>query len=175
MHTLLPAATDFALLVDPTNSNAEAQSNYMRTAARILGLNLHILNASDEADFVHAYEEAVRLHAAGLIVGPSLVTNSAIPNQQLALLAVRYALPTISYSLLFTAAGGLMTYGSGDLAESFRTMGTYVGRILKGEKPGDLPVQQASRIELVLNLKTAKLLGLTFPITLLGRADKVIE
>jgi putative ABC transport system substrate-binding protein len=175
LHSLLPAATEFALLVDPTNPNNEPQSMDMRAAARILGLNIHILSASSEGDFAAAFESAVRLRAAGLIVGPALFSGTAGSNQQLALLAARYAIPTISYSQQFTAAGGLMSYGSGDQAGPYRLVGVYVGRILKGEKPSDLPVQQGTGIELVINLKTAKLLGITFPLALLGRADRVIE
>jgi putative tryptophan/tyrosine transport system substrate-binding protein len=177
MHALLPAATEFVLIVDPTNPNSEPQSTDMRAAAGILGLNVHILPATRENDFAAAFETAVRLRAGGLIIGPNLfsVDANASANQQLALLAARHAMPTISFGQQFTAAGGLMSYGSGDVADAQRTVGVYVGRILKGEKPADLPVQQATRIELVINLKTAKLLGLTVPLTLLGRADRVIE
>ena len=179
MHALLPAATDFALLVDPSDPHTEPQSNDMRDAARVLGLNLHILPAASERDFAAVFESAVRLRAAGLIISATALTVSlgAAGNQQLALLAARHAMPTIAFWPEFALAGGLMSYGVGDSdrAELTRVVGVYTGRILKGEKPADLPVQQATRIELVLNLKTAKLLGLTFPLTLLGRADRVIE
>ena len=175
MHALLPAATDFALLVDPTNPNSETQSNDMRAAARTLGLNVHILQAAGEADFAGVFESAIQLRAAGLIIGPNTFSTGAAANQQLALLSARHALPTISYTREFTSAGGLMSYGPGEEAHMSRMIGVYTGRILKGEKPAALPVQQATRIELVLNLKTAKLLGLTMPLTLRGRADEVIE
>jgi putative tryptophan/tyrosine transport system substrate-binding protein len=177
MHALLPTATDFALLVDPSDPHTEPQSNDMRAAARVLGLNLHILPAASERDFAAVFESAVRLRAAGLIISANAFTVSlgAAGNQQLALLAARHAMPTISFWPEFALAGGLMSYGVGDPGELVRVMGVYTGRILKGEKPADLPVQQATRIELAINLKTAKLLGLTFPLTLLGRADKVIE
>jgi putative tryptophan/tyrosine transport system substrate-binding protein len=177
LHQLLPDATDFALLVDPTNPTNESLSNDMRVAARTLGLNVHILPAASERDFAAVFESAVRLRAAGLIIGPNGFSLSAAANQQLALLAARHVLPTISFVQSFTAAGGLMSYGQSDSDFSGlnRVMGVYTGRILKGEKPADLPVQRATRIELVLNLKTAQLLGLTFPLTLIARADRVIE
>jgi putative ABC transport system substrate-binding protein len=175
MHALLPAATDFALLVDPTNPNSETQSNDMRAAARTLGLNVHILPAAGEDDFAGVFESAIRLRAAGLIIGPNTFSTLAAANLQLALFSARHAMPTISYTREFTSAGGLMSYGPGEQALMRRMIGVYTGRILKGEKPATLPVQQATRIELVLNLKTARLLGLTFPPTLLGHADEVIE
>jgi putative ABC transport system substrate-binding protein len=175
MHLLLPNATDFAVLVDPSNPNNEPQSNDMRAAARTLGLNAHILPAKGESDFPSVFEKAVALRATGLIIGPNTFSGSAAANQQLALLAARHAVPTISFTDQFTAAGGLMSYGASDEHDPARTAGIYTGRILKGEKPANLPVQQATKTELVINLKTAKLLGLTFPLTLLGRADKVIE
>jgi putative ABC transport system substrate-binding protein len=106
---------------------------------------------------------------------PILFSTGVGQNKQLAALAAHYAIPTISFSRRFTAAGGLISYGSPDVTDSYRLVGTYVGRILNGEKPGDLPVQQETKIELVVNLKTAKTLGLTFPLTMLGRADEVIE
>jgi len=176
MHYLLPTATDFALLVDPNDPNNELQTNDMRAAARVLGLNLHILPAASERDFAAVFESAVRLRVAGLIISANTltVTGGAV-NQQLVLLAARHAMPTISFWREFALAGGLMSYGVGDPDELVRVIGAYTGRILKGEKPADLPVQRATRIELALNLKTAKLLGLTFPLPLLGRADKVIE
>jgi putative ABC transport system substrate-binding protein len=175
MHELLPAATDFALLVDPSNPNSESQSSDMRAAARTLGLNVHILPATGEGDFAGVFESAVRLRASGLIIGPNTFSNGNVAaNQQLALLSARHAMPTISFTPDFTAAGGLMSYSSDD-AEIRRVMGVHTGRILKGENPATLPVQRAVRIELIINLKVAKLIGLAIPTTLLGRADKVIE
>ena len=175
MHALLPTAKDFALLVDPTNPNSQTQSNDMRAAARTLGLNVHVLSATGEWDFAEVFDSAIRLRAAGLIIGPNTASTSPAANQQLALLSARHAMPTISYTREFASAGGLMSYGPGDEAALRRLIGVYTGRILKGEKPAALPVQQATRIELVVNLKTAKLLGLTVPLTLRGRADEVIE
>ena len=175
MHALLPTAKDFALLVDPTNPNSQTQSNDMRAAARTLGLNVHVLSATGEWDFAEVFDSAIRLRAAGLIIGPNTASTSPAANQQLALLSARHAMPTISYTREFASAGGLMSYGPGDEAALRRVIGVYTGRILKGEKPAALPVQQATRIELVVNLKTAKLLGLTVPLTLRGRADEVIE
>jgi putative tryptophan/tyrosine transport system substrate-binding protein len=175
MHQLLPNATDFALVVDPSNPNNEPQSNDMRAAARTLGLNVHILSARGKGDFASVFEKAVALRAAGLVIGPNGFSSGGGANQQLALLAARHALPTISMTKRFTDAGGLMSYGQSDSGEHSRLAGIYTGRILKGEKPADLPVQQSTKMALFLNLKTAKLLGLTFPLTLLGRADEVIE
>jgi putative tryptophan/tyrosine transport system substrate-binding protein len=175
MHALLPAATDFALLVDPTNPNSETQANDMRAAARTLGLDVHILPAVGEGDFAGVFESAIQLRAAGLIIGPNAFIEGASANQQLALFSARHAMPTISFTRGFTSAGGLMSYGPGDEREIGRVIGAYTGRILNGEKPATLPVQQATRIELVLNLKTAKTLGLTIPETLLATADEVIQ
>jgi putative ABC transport system substrate-binding protein len=176
MPELLPAATALALLVDPSNPNGEARSNEMRAAARTLGLNVHILPATGEGDFASVFESAIRLRASGLIIGPNTFSSfSAAANQQLALLSARHAMPTISFTREFTAAGGLMSYGPGDTAVMQRVQGVYTGRILKGEKPANLPVQQAARIELIVNLKAAKLLGVAVPTALLGRADEVIE
>jgi putative tryptophan/tyrosine transport system substrate-binding protein len=175
MHELLPGAKVFTLIVDPTNPNSEKQSVDMRAAARILGLDLHILHASNEGDLDLAFANAKRLRAEALVVGPNLFMASNGQNTRLAALATQHAIPTISFTHKFAAAGGLMSYAVGDLVESYRLVGLYVGRILQGEKPGDLPVQQGSKIELVINLKTARAQGITFPLTLLGRADEVIE
>jgi putative ABC transport system substrate-binding protein len=127
MHELLPAATDFALLVDPTNPNSEPQSTDMRAAAHILGLNIHILHATNESAFDTAFADAVRLRAAGLMVGPNNFSTSTPSNQQLALVAARHAMPTISFAQQFVAAGGLMSYGSGNAADFQRLVGVYVG------------------------------------------------
>jgi putative tryptophan/tyrosine transport system substrate-binding protein len=175
MHELLPSASDFALVVDPTNANSEPQLASMRAAARQLGINLQILPTSNEGDLVGAFAKAEQLRAAALIIGPNLFSTGVGQNKQLAALAAHYAIPTISFSRRFTTAGGLISYGSPDVTDSYRLVGIYVGRILKGEKPGDLPVQQETKIELVVNLKTAKALSLTFPLTILVRADAVIE
>jgi putative ABC transport system substrate-binding protein len=172
LHELLPTATIIALLVNPAGPNAEPLSRDLQAAARTLGLELHILQASTERDFDSIFAALARLRADGLVIGPDPFFNGRI--EQLAALALRHAMPTIYQFREFAAAGGLMSYGSSN-TELFRLAGIYTGRILKGEKAADLPVQQATRIELTINMKTAKALGLTFPITLLGRADEVIE
>jgi len=175
MHALLPAATEFALLVDPTNPNSESQSADMRAAAQVLGLKVQMLFATGERDLDAAFAAAAQQRVAGVIIGPSLIVTGPDRNRQLVDLSARHAMPTISFARVFAEAGGLMSYGTSDPVDSYRTVGLYAGRILKGAKPGDLPVQQATRIELAINMKAAKALGLAFPLTLLGRAEVVIE
>src|SRR6266487_4432997 len=172
IHELVPSAGTIALLLNPTNPIAEAQTKDLQTAARTLGLKLHVLHASAEAEFEPAFAALMQLRAGGLVIGTDgfLVSHS----EQLAALTLRHALPAIFQYRAFVEAGGLMSYG-GSVTDSYRLSGVYTGRILKGEKPGDLPVQQATKVELIINLKTARTLGITFPITLLGRADEVIE
>jgi putative ABC transport system substrate-binding protein len=173
LHTLLPTATDFAVLVDPTGpALAEPFLRAVQAAAGALGLRLHVLNASNERDFDSVFAGAVQLKAAALIIGPS--TFFVGRGEQLATLAIRYKVPAIYQYRPFAAAGGLMSYGS-DEAEYYRLVGIYTGRILKDEKPAELPVQQSTKVELIINLKTAKALGITVPLSLLGRADEVIE
>jgi putative ABC transport system substrate-binding protein len=172
LHELLPAAKIMALLVNPTNLNTASIPD-MQAAVGTLGLQLHVLHASTARDFDAVFATSLQLRAGGLVIGsadPFFTSQS----EQLAALSVRHRLPTVFQSRVFTAAGGLMSYG-GNPTDSYRLAGAYTGRILKGEKPSDLPVQQATKIELIINMKTAKALGLTFPITLLGRADEVIE
>jgi putative ABC transport system substrate-binding protein len=172
LHELVPAANNIALLVNPTNPNAEPLSKTMQAAARTLGLQLHALHASTERDFDTVFATLVRLRAGGLVItnDPFLVSRS----EQLAALTVRHAVPTIYQYREFATAGGLMSYGVSD-HDSYRLVGVYTGRILKGEKSADLPVQQTTKVELIINLKTAKALGITVPQLLLGRADEVIE
>jgi putative ABC transport system substrate-binding protein len=168
LHELIPAATGFGMLVNPLRDDF----GDVEAAARSLGLQIHLLRAGTEADFDTAFATLARLKAGGLVIGADgfFVSRSA----QLAALALRHAMPAISQFHEFAEAGGLMSYGTGN-AEMYRLVGAYVARILKGEKPADLPVQQATKIELTINLKTAKALGITVPFTLLGRADEVIE
>jgi putative tryptophan/tyrosine transport system substrate-binding protein len=173
LHTLLPTAGVFALLVDPTGPElADDFARGVETAAHSLGVALHVLNASTERDFDSVFAALVRLHADALIVGPGIFLNTR--SQQLAALTLRYKLPAIFQYRPFAAFGGLLSYGS-DETEYYRLVGTYAGRILKGEKPAELPVQQSSKVELIINLKTAKALGINVPLPVLGRADEVIE
>jgi putative tryptophan/tyrosine transport system substrate-binding protein len=173
LHELIPAASVFALLINPTDlSNAETITRDVQAAARTLGLKLHVLNASTEQDFDVAFGTVTQLRAGGLVIGTDAFFSSRL--DQIAALAIRHAVPTVYHFREFVAAGGLMSYG-GSILDAFRGAGVYTGRVLKGEKPADLPVQQVTKVELYINLKTAKALGLNVPNTLLGRADEVIE
>jgi putative tryptophan/tyrosine transport system substrate-binding protein len=172
LHGSVPAATTIAALLNQTNPNAEAISRGLHTAARTLGLKLQVLNGSTERDFDTVFARLVELQAGGLVIGTDALFISQ--SEHLAALTLRHAVPAIFQFRAFAAAGGLMSYGA-SLSEALRQVGVYTGRILKGEKPADLPIQQVTRIELVINMKTAKALGLAFPLTLLGRADEVIE
>jgi ABC-type uncharacterized transport system substrate-binding protein len=162
-----------AVLINPTSPNlAEAQTKDMQAAARNLNLRIHLLNASTEHEFETVFAKITELHAGGLVITSDSFFFAHI--EKLAALAARNKVPAIFGFREFPAAGGLMSYGS-DLADSDRTIGGYVGRILKGEKPGDLPVQQSIKVQLVLNLRAAKTLGITLPQTLHVAADEVIE
>jgi ABC-type uncharacterized transport system substrate-binding protein len=172
LRELLPMAKSFALLVNPTGPDADFQTREVQAAARTLGVQLHILRASREIDFEAVFGTLVQLQADGLVIGNDAFF--AERNEQLATLALRHGVPTIFQNPEFPAAGGLMSYG-GDFRDAWHLVGVYTGRILKGEKPADLPVQQYTKVELIINLKTAKALGLTVPVSLLIRADKVIE
>jgi putative tryptophan/tyrosine transport system substrate-binding protein len=173
LHELVPTATSFALLVNAANPIlAEPTIAHVQEAARTLGLQLHVLRASNERDIDAAFATLTELHTAGLVIGADNFFNSR--SEQLAVLSLRHAVPAIYQYHKFAAAGGVMSYG-GSITDAYRLVGIYAGRIIKGEKPTDLPVQQATKVELILNLKTAKALGLTAPISLLGRADEVIE
>jgi putative ABC transport system substrate-binding protein len=170
-HELVPTATIIAVLVNPTNSNTETQLRDLQAAARTLG-QLHILHASNERDFDTAFANLLHLRAGALVIGTDSFFLSR--SGQLAALTVSHAVPTIFQDRAFAAAGGLMSYG-GSTTDSYRQAGVYTGRILKGEKPGDLPVVQSTKVELIINLKTAKALGIDVPPALLARADEVIE
>ena len=172
LRELIPTATSVALLVNPTSPVAEPFSRAMQAAARTLGLQLHVLQASTEQDFDKVFADMVRLRAGALVISPDVYFNTR--SKQLATLSLRHALPAIYQYHEFAAAGGLMSYGS-DETEYYRLIGIYTGRILKGEKPADLPVVQSTKVEMILNLKTAKALGITVPVPLSGRADEVIE
>jgi putative tryptophan/tyrosine transport system substrate-binding protein len=172
LHAVVPAAGILALLVNPTNPIAETQTRDHQAAARTLGLQLHVLHARADRDFDTVFAALLQLRAGGLVIGPDGFLLSR--REQLAALTARHAVPTIFQYREFAAAGGLMSYGS-SIADADRQVGLYTGRILKGERPADLPVQQSTKVELIINLKTAKALGITVPLPLLGRADEVIE
>jgi putative tryptophan/tyrosine transport system substrate-binding protein len=173
LHELAPTARVVALLVNPANpALAETESRETLAAAHTLELELHVLNASSEGEFDAAVASVVQLRAGGLVIGTDALFTSH--SEQLAALTVRHAVPAVYKGREFAAAGGLLSYG-GDVTDSYHLAGVYTGRILKGDKPADLPVQLATKIELIINLKTAKALGITVPLTLLGRADEVIE
>ena len=172
LHELVPMATAVAMLVNPTDPNSETYLRDTQAAASILGLQLHVLHASSERDFDHVFESLAQLHAGALVIGADAFLISQ--SEQLGALAIRHSVPTISPYREFATAGGLVSYGD-NLSELYRQAGAYTGRILNGERPADLPVQQATKEELIINLKTAKALGLSVPLPLIGRADEVIE
>jgi putative ABC transport system substrate-binding protein len=172
VRELVPAATTAALLVNPTRPNVSAVIADLQSAARMLGFQLHVVQAQTERGIDEAFADLVQRHIGGLVIATDVFFNSRI--EQLAALSVRHAVPAIYQYREFAAAGGLMSYGS-SITEMYRIVGTYVGRVLKGEKAADLPVQQSTKMELIINLKTAKALGQTVPLPLLGRADEVIE
>jgi putative ABC transport system substrate-binding protein len=173
LHELIPTAI-IGLLVNPTNPNSESITRDMQAAARILGVQLYVLHASTERDFDTAFNSLVQLRVGGLVIGTD--PFFALRTAQLAALAAKHAVPAIYENTAFATAGGLMGYGRLNInADMTRLAGNYTGRILKGEKPADLPVMQPTRFEFVINLKTAKALGLTIPETLLATADEVIQ
>jgi len=172
LHEAVPSATVLALLVNPTNPNATNQSKMLQAAAGRLGLQLHMLNAANPSDFEPAFAKLSDLQVAALMIAQDVLFSAEA--EQLGKLALRYKIPAIYVQRAFAAAGGLMTYGANE-RDQFRQVGIYTGRILKGEAPSDLPVMQATKFDLVINLKTAKGLGLNLPLPLLGRADQVIE
>jgi ABC-type uncharacterized transport system substrate-binding protein len=172
LHEVIPAAKIVGLLVNPTSPNASTLSKEVQAAADKLGIRLHLLHASAAGDFETAFATLRDLNASALVIGTDPLFNSG--SEQLAALAIRFAIPTIYQYRAFAAAGGLLSYG-GSSTEPFRQVGIYIGRVLKGEKPAELPIQQSTKIELIINLKTAKALGLDIPTPMIGRADEVIE
>jgi putative ABC transport system substrate-binding protein len=172
LHELLRTTSAIAVLVNPTNPLTASEMKGVRKAADSLRLQLHMLNASTENEIETAFSTLVELRAGALVVGVDLFLNNQ--RNQIVALAERHSVPAIYGVREFAVAGGLMSYGN-DLGDAYRQSGVYTANLLKGAKPADLPVQQVVKVELVVNLKTAKSLGLTFPITLLGRADEVIE
>jgi putative tryptophan/tyrosine transport system substrate-binding protein len=173
LHELVPTATVIAALVNPTNPVlAETLTRDLEAAAHTLGIKLHVLHASSDQDFGAVFASLVQLRAGGLVIGADPLFNSR--GEQLAALAVRHAVPAIYQFREFVSAGGLLSYGT-TVVDTYRPLGVYTGRILKGEKPAELAVQQATKLELIINMKTAKTLGIPVPLPLIGRADEVIE
>jgi putative ABC transport system substrate-binding protein len=172
LHELVPRATVVALLVNPASPFAETLSRDAKAAAGAFGLQLHVLQASTQRDFDPVFTTLVELRAGALVIGGDALFGSH--KEQLAGLALRHLVPAIEPSREFAEAGGLLGYGP-SLRDAWRLAGVYAGRILKGEKPADMPVQQVTKVELVINLNTAKALGLEIPPSLLARADEVIE
>ena len=173
MHDVVPTTRSIALLVNPASPvNAEHILRDTQTAARTFGLELHVMHASTERDFDTVFASLVQIRAGALVISNDAFFLSR--SEQLAALTVRHAVPTIFTYREFVAAGGLMSYG-GSLTDTYRLTGVYTGRILKGEKPAELPVQQVTKFELFINLKTAKALGLTVPLIMQMTADEVIE
>jgi putative tryptophan/tyrosine transport system substrate-binding protein len=172
LHQLVPAASAFALLVNPTNPFAAIQTKGLQAVARALKLDLHVLQASNDREVEEAFAKLVQIRIGGLVISPDpfYINRSG----QIAALTVRHAVVAVFHSREFAVAGGLLSYG-GSVAESHRQAGIYTARILKGDKPADLPIQQVTKVEFVINMKSAKTLGLNVPLTLLGRADEVIE
>jgi putative tryptophan/tyrosine transport system substrate-binding protein len=172
LHQVIPTASTVALLVNPTNSAAEPQVRDAQAAARLLGLQLHVLKASVDNEIDAAFAALPGLQAGGLVIGSDQFFDSW--SLKIAALALLHSVPAIYQHRAFTAGGGLISYGP-SLADPFQRAGVYTGRILNGEKPADLPVQQSTKVDLFINLKTAKALGVTIPPELLGRADETIE
>jgi putative tryptophan/tyrosine transport system substrate-binding protein len=172
LHEAIPGTTSMALLVNPTSLNlAETGIKDAQAAARSLGLKLDVLQASTESDFDTVFAALTKLQSGALVIVTDAFFISR--SEQLAALTVQHAVPAIFQYRAFAAAGGLMSYSTS--IETYSLAGVYAGRVLKGEKPADLPVQQVTQVELIINLKTAKTLGITFPLALLARADEVIE
>ncbi len=172
LSELVARTMPVALLVNPNNGSTEPMIPDMQEAARMRGVQLHVLKADNEAEIDAAFATLVQRHAGGLVVGPDAVFDNG--REHLVALAARHAVPTIYFAREFVASGGLISYGA-SLTGTWHQVGAKVGKILKGAKPADLPVEQPTRFELVINLKTAKALGLTIPPSILARADEVIE
>jgi putative tryptophan/tyrosine transport system substrate-binding protein len=172
LHVAVPSARTMVLLINPTNPNAETQSKSMQQAALKLGLTLNVLNASAERDFDAVFAKLGELRADALVIGHDVFFNAQTRN--LAALALHNKLPAIYTLSEFAASGGMMSYGA-SRSDAWHQAGIYVGRILKGEKPAELPVIQPTAFEMVINVKTAKALGVSVPLTLIARADEIIE
>ena len=172
LHEVAPTATLVAWLVNPKNPIAETDTQNVKSAARILGQQVIALDTSNDSELDAAFAALAQQHAGSVLVQSDPFLNSR--PDKIAALAARYAVPALHQWLEFPAAGGLMSYGTSN-TDAHRQLGIYAGKILHGAKPADLPVQQSVKVQLVVNLKTAKALGITLPLSLLGRADEVIE
>jgi putative tryptophan/tyrosine transport system substrate-binding protein len=172
LRELVPSASVVGVLVNPTNPVTDAFVRPLEAAGRTLGLELHVLQVSSEHDFDAMFTALGQRRIGALLISPDILFNAH--SEQLAVLTVRHAVPAIFQYRPFAAAGGLMSYGASE-SEFYHVLGTYAARVLKGEKPADLPVQQPTKVELIINLKTAKTLGIDVPLSLLGRANEVIE
>jgi putative ABC transport system substrate-binding protein len=172
LSEMVPQTKSVAVLINPTNSNSKGLVKDLPKAAEAKGLQLHVLKASTESEIDAAFAGVAQLPARALVAGSDAFFNSR--RNQITALAARYRVPAIYDTPAFTAAGGLMAYGP-SLADAYTHLGVYAGKVLKGAKPADLPVQQPIRLQLIINLKTAKALGLTVPRSLLARADEVID
>jgi putative ABC transport system substrate-binding protein len=172
LHGLIPTAGSFAALFNSDRSNFQKESEKLRAAAGVMGLRLEVLHASNESELDELFPKITSLGVGGLVVSgdPFFLTK----REYIGTLGLRYRVPVIFQYREFAAAGGLMSYGA-SYGEMNRLIGVYVGRVLKGEKPGNLPVQQTAKVELIINLKTAQALGLEIPSTILARADELIE
>jgi putative tryptophan/tyrosine transport system substrate-binding protein len=169
---LVPNTSAIAFLVNPGNPNTDALIEDAQAAARSLGLQVHVLRATRESEIDTRFADLARLQAGAMVIGNDGLFASRA--EELAALGLRHAVPSVFQTREFAAAGGLVSYGA-EIADAYRQLGLYAGRILKGEKPAEMPVQQSAKVELIINLRTAKALGLTVPLSLLGRADEVIE
>ena len=172
LRAAVPSASTMALLLNPTNPNAETQSKSIQQAAHKLGLTLHVLNASAEGDFDPVFAKLGELKAGALVIGHDVFFNAQ--TKQLGALTLRNKIPAIYTLSEFAASGGLISYGASRV-DAWHQAGVYVGRILKGEKPAELPVIQPTTFEMAINLKTAKALGVSIPLTLIASADEIIE
>jgi putative ABC transport system substrate-binding protein len=173
LHELLPTLTKLALLVNPSNpTNTDAETKALQVTANTLGVQLIVLNASTDRDLDEVFALLRERQVGGVAIGPDPFLQSR--TEQIVARAIRHTIAVVTPYREFALAGGLMSYG-GDIAESWRQAGVYTGRVLKGERQADLPVQQVTKVDFVINLKSAKALGLTVPLTLRVRADEVIE
>jgi putative ABC transport system substrate-binding protein len=172
LRELVPQATSFVALINPATPTAQSQMRDLKQASDTLGLRVNVVNASAEAELEPAFSSMKDLRGDALLIGADPFFNGL--STKIAALTLRHQIPAIYQFRAFTAAGGLLSYG-GSITDAYHQAGVYAARVLKGDSPADLPVQQSTKVELIVNLKTAKALGVTVPLTLLGRADEIIE